>query len=272
MAKVKITGHASGSGVITVTAPNTSTDRTITLPDATATIATTADVTAATFNPNAAQVFNESGADVDFRVESDTLTHALFVQGSDGNVGVGITEPQKNLHIFKTEGDAGTKSATIRLGGYSTVGADISAYRIDGNSNNQGLIFSGYHASNGTVDALTITNDGRGLSQFTAKAWMRFDQYSSNTLRDSHNVSSVTDHSTGEFTMNFSNNMGNANYCVQGTGHYGASANDMGVIQWRGTGDLTTGSARFYFMSQINNGTSGSLHDAEEAMILIFGD
>ena len=33
MAKVKITGHASGSGVITVTAPNTSTDRTITLPD-----------------------------------------------------------------------------------------------------------------------------------------------------------------------------------------------------------------------------------------------
>ena len=38
MAKVKITGHASGSGVITVTAPNTSTDRTITLPDATGTL------------------------------------------------------------------------------------------------------------------------------------------------------------------------------------------------------------------------------------------
>ena len=44
MAKVKITGHASGSGVITVTAPNTSTDRTITLPDSTATLATTTEV------------------------------------------------------------------------------------------------------------------------------------------------------------------------------------------------------------------------------------
>jgi len=44
MAKVKITGHASGSGVLTVTAPNTSTDRTITLPDATATLATTTEV------------------------------------------------------------------------------------------------------------------------------------------------------------------------------------------------------------------------------------
>ena len=38
MAKVKITGHASGTGVVTVTAPNTSTDRTITLPDATGTL------------------------------------------------------------------------------------------------------------------------------------------------------------------------------------------------------------------------------------------
>jgi hypothetical protein len=38
MAKVKITGHASGTGVVTITAPNTSTDRTITLPDDTGTL------------------------------------------------------------------------------------------------------------------------------------------------------------------------------------------------------------------------------------------
>ena len=43
MAKVKITGHASGSGVITVTAPNTSTDRTITLPDNTGSLLTSSD-------------------------------------------------------------------------------------------------------------------------------------------------------------------------------------------------------------------------------------
>ncbi len=38
MAKVKITGHASGTGIFTVTAPNSSTDRTITLPDTTGTL------------------------------------------------------------------------------------------------------------------------------------------------------------------------------------------------------------------------------------------
>jgi len=53
MAKVKIQGHASGSGILTITAPNTSTDRTITLPDATATIATTVDTNALTTRVNA---------------------------------------------------------------------------------------------------------------------------------------------------------------------------------------------------------------------------
>ena len=91
MAKVKITGHASGTGVITVTAPNTSTDRTITLPDETATLST--------FNPDAAVVINESGADVDFRVESDNDVNALFVQGSDGFVGLGTATPTANLHL-----------------------------------------------------------------------------------------------------------------------------------------------------------------------------
>jgi hypothetical protein len=44
----------------------------------------------------AAVTINETGGDSDFRVESDGNTHALFVQGSDGNVGIGtstITNP-----------------------------------------------------------------------------------------------------------------------------------------------------------------------------------
>ena len=46
MSKIKIQGNSSGTGVLTLEAPNTATDRTITLPDATATIATTTDVAA----------------------------------------------------------------------------------------------------------------------------------------------------------------------------------------------------------------------------------
>jgi len=46
-----------------------------------------------------AVVINESSADVDFRVESDNQTHALFVQGSDGFVGINIAAPTAPLHI-----------------------------------------------------------------------------------------------------------------------------------------------------------------------------
>jgi len=38
MSKIKIVGHASGSGVLTIAAPNTDTDRTITIPDVTGTL------------------------------------------------------------------------------------------------------------------------------------------------------------------------------------------------------------------------------------------
>ena len=60
MAKVKIQGHASGTGILTVTAPNTSTDRTSTLPDATGTLLT--------------------------EVADNAVTLAKMAGGTDGNI------------------------------------------------------------------------------------------------------------------------------------------------------------------------------------------
>jgi len=93
MAKVKIQGHASGTGVLTVTAPNTSTDRTITLPDATGTLATTADsvggATGVDFNDNVKARFG-TGNDLEIyhtgndSVISDTTSvRRLLIQGNE---------------------------------------------------------------------------------------------------------------------------------------------------------------------------------------------
>jgi hypothetical protein len=52
-------------------------------------------------------VVNEDGRDVDFRVESDTLTHALFVQGSDGATGIRATPSgAAGLYVPWVSGDA----------------------------------------------------------------------------------------------------------------------------------------------------------------------
>jgi hypothetical protein len=75
------------------------------------------------FDPDGAQVFNESGADVDFRVESDTDANSLFVQGSDGNVGIGVASPSAKIDIADSSIAAllGSSSGTTRADATSKV-------------------------------------------------------------------------------------------------------------------------------------------------------
>ena len=205
MAKVKIQGHASGSGVLTVTAPNTSTDRTITLPDATATIATTTDVAARL--PSITDGGNAT---------------AITINSSE-NVGIGTANPAKPLHIMKTAGantienllllDCNVDSAASGKGG-SIVFQDIAAYpntaeisaaRVGGGSSSEVKI------KLRNADMLVLNSDGRGLSQFTAKAWVNFNGTSTVAIRDSHNVGSITDSGTGNYIVNLSVAVANVN-------------------------------------------------------------
>tara|TARA_R110002020_G_scaffold200272_4_gene402416 strand:- start:3210 stop:4244 length:1035 start_codon:yes stop_codon:yes gene_type:complete len=46
-----------------------------------------------------AATFNEGSQDVDFRVESDSETHMLFIDSGNGRVGIAESAPQATLHI-----------------------------------------------------------------------------------------------------------------------------------------------------------------------------
>jgi hypothetical protein len=46
--------------------------------------------------------FNDSGADADFRVESDTQSHMLFVDGGSNKVGIGNSSPTTALDVTGT--------------------------------------------------------------------------------------------------------------------------------------------------------------------------
>jgi hypothetical protein len=50
-----------------------------------------------------------------------------------------------------------------------------------------------------------------------AKAWVNFDGTGTVAIRDSFNVSSITDNGTGNYTVNFTTAMPNANYSWAGT-------------------------------------------------------
>jgi len=49
-----------------------------------------------------AVVINESGADVDFRIESDTNANAFFLNGANGYVGIGTNNPSHSLETVNS--------------------------------------------------------------------------------------------------------------------------------------------------------------------------
>jgi hypothetical protein len=52
---------------------------------------------------NSETVFNDGGADVDFRVEGDTDANLLFVDASADKVGIGTSSPNRLLSLFATQ-------------------------------------------------------------------------------------------------------------------------------------------------------------------------
>ncbi len=54
------------------------------------------------------------------------------------------------------------------------------------------------------------------IASGSAKCWANFDALGTFTLKDSFNVSSITDNDVGLYTVNFSNNMVNGDYATAG--------------------------------------------------------
>ena len=72
-----------------------------------------------------------------------------------------------------------------------------------------------------TLNVSNITNrtdtvSTETVTKGTAKAWVNFDGTGTVAIRDSFNVSSITDNGTGLYTVNFTNALSNADYSWTG--------------------------------------------------------
>jgi len=112
-------------------------------------------------------------------------------------------------------------------------------------------------------------NNSVGMStvaEGTAKAWATIDETGSSSLRDSFNVSGITDNGTGDFSHAFSTSFANVNHA--------SSCNSnatLGNNHNRGTNfahALSASSIRHMSCTQDN----GSLEDQEAMMVISFGD
>ena len=144
-------------------------------------------------------VFNEDSADVDFRVESNGQTHALFVDGALDNIGIGYsaahTATNKGLVILTGDGNGGIQfnkedgsypSSGETLGSIGWKGADsannnaaagaaivgIAAEDFSGSTEATNLAFntkpSGTGPGSAPTERMRITSDGDFLVRQTS--------------------------------------------------------------------------------------------------------
>tara|TARA_R100001509_G_scaffold162529_1_gene134362 strand:- start:152 stop:538 length:387 start_codon:yes stop_codon:yes gene_type:complete len=97
-----------------------------------------------------------------------------------------------------------------------------------------------------------------------AKAWVLYDG-TTDTVLDSFNVSSVTRHSAGQYTVNFSNSFSSTNYCAAPTCPFFLVGNDVWVVQGLQNNRLT-GSCRFWTNQATNT------FDSANFGVVFFGD
>ena len=64
-----------------------------------------------------------------------------------------------------------------------------------------------------TLRVNTLQN-ASGVEVYTAKAWVNFNGTGTVAIRASGNVSSITDNGTGDYTVNFTSALTDANYAV----------------------------------------------------------
>ena len=107
------------------------------------------------------------------------------------------------------------------------------------------------------------------IEQGRAKVWVNFNGNSFG-IRDSFNVGSVTDHGTGQYTVNFATNMSNDDYCLT-VSHSLNPHNNIthGTLYIYDESSQTTSGVRVH---NCNNQGSSQTVDKNIVCVSIFGD
>ncbi len=129
-------------------------------------------------------------------------------------------------------------------------------------------------ASNLTVDSIskgaTTVNTDEIVdtnSNQICKAWVNFNGTGTVAIRDSYNVSSVTDNGVGIYTINMTAALANADYSVVGVCG-GVATNN--VFSLGGAGFLPTLTTTTFTARTMND--AGSVQDKTHVCIQVFGD
>jgi hypothetical protein len=147
-----------------------------------------------------------------------------------------------------------------------------------GNSGDTVSLGSGATASGFLPSSISTSGDdfqfnsgyGSVATAYGCRAWVNFDGRGSDGIRESGNVSSITDNGTGDYTINFSTSMPDSNYTITGLGSW-----DQGlyigtvIIEWNVGSRLQTKSTTACGIRTWHTYNEG-YYDADEVQVSIF--
>jgi hypothetical protein len=236
-------------------------------------ITTTGDTNTGIFFPAADTIaFSEGGVEA-MRIDSA------------GNVGIGTASPQARLHESSTNdgvqaiftgAQTGTTQTILLRSQYHTNNGTAGFANIgwiDNGSQGGSLTLGTASNGGGTTGIPTermridssgnlLFNSGYGsvATAYGCRAWVNFNGTGTPAIRASGNVSSITDNGTGNYTVNFTTAMPNANYAVvTGTNIVFTYAGETTAIE-----SITTSS---FVIQHYENGTA---RDTDVIMASVF--
>ena len=159
------------------------------------------------FTPDAAQVFNDTGADVDFRIKSDDNANMLFVDGGEDRVGIGTATPSQPLHVAGViTSSVDSTNPPVNYVNMAYTGLQytfdsaetsegVTHYISGGNASTTGNFYA-WRTNTGdasSAEAMRITKDGKvGIGVIPETTW-----HSSYSMLQIGNYTAVGNHSDG---------------------------------------------------------------------------
>lgn len=116
-----------------------------------------------------------------------------------------------------------------------------------------------------SANSMTIRGEGSNqtsIQQGLLKAWGNFDGSGTVGTNDSFNMDSLTDNGTGNYTVNITNDLANANGCVSG----------YSIMDGLVYGDSSNVTSAGTFRLRVVVGHTNALMDPDEFHVQIAGD